>query len=36
MTMLDGGASTGLVINGRVLMQPKTNIPQAIGVFGAK
>ncbi len=36
LAMLDGGASTGLVINGQVLMQPKTKIPQAIGVFGAK
>jgi hypothetical protein len=31
--MLDGGRSTGLVINGKVIMQPKTKIPQAIGVF---
>jgi Phosphodiester glycosidase len=36
MAMLDGGASTGLVINGQVVLQPKTKIPQSIGVFGAK
>jgi Phosphodiester glycosidase len=34
MAMLDGGASTGLVVKGEVVLQPKTKIPQAIGVFG--
>lgn len=36
MAMLDGGRSTGLVVNGQVLMQSKTKIPQVIGVFVAK
>jgi Phosphodiester glycosidase len=33
VAMLDGGQSTGLMIGGRTLMQPKTKIPQAIGIF---
>jgi Phosphodiester glycosidase len=31
--MLDGGSSTGLMIDGKVIIQPKTKLPQAIGVF---
>jgi hypothetical protein len=33
VAMLDGGASTGLMINGKIIMQPKTQLPQTIGVF---
>jgi hypothetical protein len=33
VAMLDGGASTGLMVNGKIIMAPKTRIPQAIGVF---
>jgi Phosphodiester glycosidase len=33
VAMLDGGQSTGLMVGGKVLMEPKTNLPQTIGVF---
>ena len=33
VAMLDGGASTGLMVNGKIIMQPKTQLPQTIGVF---
>jgi Phosphodiester glycosidase len=33
VAMLDGGASTGLIIDGKTIMQPKTRIPQTIGIF---
>jgi Phosphodiester glycosidase len=33
VAMLDGGQSTGLMVNGKIIMQPKTKIPQTIGVF---
>jgi Phosphodiester glycosidase len=33
VAMLDGGASTGLMVGGKVMMQPKTKLPQTIGVF---
>jgi Phosphodiester glycosidase len=33
VAMLDGGQSTGLIVDGKTLMQPKTRIPQAIGIF---
>jgi hypothetical protein len=34
IAMLDGGASTGLMVKGKVVMQPQTKLPQTIGVFG--
>jgi Phosphodiester glycosidase len=33
VAMLDGGASTGLIIDGKTMMQPKTRLPQTIGIF---
>jgi Phosphodiester glycosidase len=33
VAMLDGGQSTGLMVGGKVIMQPKTKLPQTIGVF---
>jgi hypothetical protein len=33
VAMLDGGQSTGLMVNGKIIMQPKTKLPQTIGVF---
>jgi Phosphodiester glycosidase len=33
IAMLDGGSSTGLMVNGKIIMQPKTKLPQTIGVF---
>jgi exopolysaccharide biosynthesis protein len=33
VAMLDGGRSTGLMVNGKIIMQPKTQLPQTIGVF---
>jgi Phosphodiester glycosidase len=33
VAMLDGGASTGLIVNGKTLSQPKTKLPQTIGIF---
>jgi Phosphodiester glycosidase len=33
VAMLDGGASTGLMVNSKIIMQPKTQLPQTIGVF---
>jgi hypothetical protein len=33
VAMLDGGASTGLIVGGKTIMQPKTRIPQTIGIF---
>jgi hypothetical protein len=33
VAMLDGGRSTGLIVNGRTYMQPKTKIPQTLGIF---
>jgi exopolysaccharide biosynthesis protein len=33
IAMLDGGASTGLIVGGKSMMQPKTRIPQTIGIF---
>jgi hypothetical protein len=33
VAMLDGGASTGLIVNGTTLSQPKTRLPQTIGIF---
>jgi exopolysaccharide biosynthesis protein len=33
VAMLDGGASTGLMVSGKIIMQPKTQLPQTIGVF---
>ncbi len=33
VAMLDGGASTGLMIDGKILSQPKTRLPQTIGIF---
>jgi exopolysaccharide biosynthesis protein len=33
VAMLDGGASTGLIIGGKKIMQPKTRLPQTIGIF---
>ncbi len=33
VAMLDGGASTGLIVSGKSIMQPKTRIPQTIGIF---
>lgn len=33
VAMLDGGQSTGLIIGGKTIMQPKTRIPQTIGIF---
>jgi Phosphodiester glycosidase len=33
VAMLDGGQSTGLIVNGKTIMQPKTRIPQTIGIF---
>lgn len=34
VAMLDGGRSTGLIVNGKTLSQPKTRLPQTIGIFG--
>ncbi|WP_310429692.1 phosphodiester glycosidase family protein [Chamaesiphon sp. VAR_48_metabat_135_sub] len=31
--MLDGGQSTGLIVGGKTMMQPKTRLPQTIGIF---
>jgi hypothetical protein len=33
VAMLDGGASTGLIVNGKIIMQPRTRLPQTIGIF---
>jgi hypothetical protein len=33
VAMLDGGQSTGLIVGGKSIMQPKTRIPQTIGIF---
>jgi hypothetical protein len=33
VAMLDGGQSTGLIVGGKTIMQPKTRIPQTIGIF---
>ncbi len=33
VAMLDGGASTGLMVNSKIIMQPHTQLPQTIGVF---
>jgi hypothetical protein len=33
VAMLDGGASTGLIVDGKTLSQPKTRLPQTIGIF---
>jgi uncharacterized protein YceK len=33
VAMLDGGASTGLIVNGKMIMQPRTRLPQTIGIF---
>lgn len=33
VAMLDGGQSTGLIVSGKSIMQPKTRIPQTIGIF---
>ena len=33
VAMLDGGRSTGLMVNGKIIMQPKTQLPQTLGVF---
>lgn len=33
VAMLDGGQSTGLIVNGKTIMQPKTRLPQTIGIF---
>lgn len=33
VAMLDGGASTGLIVDGKILSQPKTRLPQTIGIF---
>ncbi|WP_309738893.1 phosphodiester glycosidase family protein [Chamaesiphon sp. OTE_20_metabat_361] len=33
VAMLDGGQSTGLIIGGKSMLQPKTRIPQTIGIF---
>jgi Phosphodiester glycosidase len=33
VAMLDGGQSTGLIVNGQTIMQPKTRLPQTIGIF---
>ena len=33
VAMLDGGASTGLIVNGKTLSAPTTRIPQTIGIF---
>jgi Phosphodiester glycosidase len=33
VAMLDGGASTGLIVNGKTLSQPTTRLPQTIGIF---
>lgn len=33
VAMLDGGSSTGLIVNGTTLLQPKTRLPQTIGIF---
>ncbi len=33
VAMLDGGTSTGLMVNGKIIFQPKTLLPQTIGVF---
>jgi Phosphodiester glycosidase len=33
IAMLDGGASTGLIVGGKSILQPKTRIPQTIGIF---
>ena len=33
VAMLDGGASTGLIITGEMMIKPKTRLPQTIGIF---
>jgi Phosphodiester glycosidase len=33
VAMLDGGQSTGLIVGGKSMMQPKTRIPQTLGIF---
>ena len=33
IAMLDGGQSTGLIVGGKTMMQPRTRIPQTIGIF---
>jgi Phosphodiester glycosidase len=33
VAMLDGGRSTGLIIGGKTIIQPKTRLPQTIGIF---
>jgi hypothetical protein len=33
IAMLDGGASTGLIVGGKTIMQPRTRLPQTIGIF---
>jgi Phosphodiester glycosidase len=33
IAMLDGGQSTGLIVDGKTIMQPKTRLPQTIGIF---
>lgn len=33
VAMLDGGQSTGLIVGGKTIIQPKTRLPQTIGIF---
>jgi hypothetical protein len=33
VAMLDGGQSTGLIVGGKTMMQPRTRLPQTIGIF---